>query len=266
MQLIAVDIGNSSVKIAAVSDERDRCLVVEAILQQDGTIVSDLSNIEASPEPALWSISSVNRQLLQRLVDWIAKYRPHDSLRVLSAADMGLRINVEFPEKVGVDRLTAACHAIHLNNGGPVVVIDSGTAVTVDLVDDQSVFQGGIIFPGTQASLAALAANTDALPDLTKVNGIAGSSSFLNEAGFLGKSTETAILLGVYQSQIQTLKSAVATHNSNFHPGTVAVYITGGGVQEISNWLPASWHRIPDLVLQGARMLGREFINQSAER
>ncbi len=222
--------------------------------------------MDASPEPALWSISSVNRQLLKRLVDWIAKYRPHDSWRVLSAADMGLKINVEFPEKVGVDRLTAACHAIHLNNGGPVVIIDSGTAVTVDLVDDQNVFQGGIIFPGTQASLAALAANTDALPDLTNVNGSDCSSIFSNESGFLGKSTETAILLGVYQSQIQTLKSAVAAHSSNFHPGPVAVYITGGGVQGISNWLPASWHWVPDLVLQAReRSAGNSSISRPSD-
>jgi pantothenate kinase type III len=83
--------------------------------------------------------------------------------------------------------------------------------------------------------------------------------------GFLGKSTEAAILLGVYQSQILTMKGAVTGHASQL-PNPVSVYLTGGGIEELSAWLPASWQRVPDLVLQGARTIGRTIIDQQAAK
>ena len=75
MQLIAADIGNSSIKVAVEhAAEKDRWCM-ESILRREESIESDLAAIRISADPAIWSISSFNQPRLQRLADWVGKHR-----------------------------------------------------------------------------------------------------------------------------------------------------------------------------------------------
>ena len=159
MQLIAVDIGNSSTKIgfaqnavAKKSDWRDlqskgNDLWTSRInLPNEKPIASLGDYLKLTQAPATWSVSSVNSTRAQSLGDWVATHRPEDRFHLVGQSDVDLQSDVQSRKQLGRDRLIAAWMAIQLNdNAGPVIVVDAGTAVTVDLVDAQLVFQLSLI-------------------------------------------------------------------------------------------------------------------------
>ena len=90
-----------------------------------------------------------------------------ENIRVIGE-DIPLPITtfLEEPSKVGTDRIVAAAAAYDVVEDA-VVVADFGTAVTIDLVDEHGVFQGGVICPGFEISAQALKDNTAQLPKVT---------------------------------------------------------------------------------------------------
>ena len=258
MQLIAVDIGNSSTKVAVEHAEHDHHWLLESVIRGDDPVEFDFREFAIDQEVAFWSVCSVNQKRQTGLADWVASHRPADLFHVIQANEVRLETDVHSRELLGRDRLIAAWQAAQLNDGGPLVVIDAGTAVTIDLVDRHRVFQGGMIFPGGRSSLDLLASKTDALPNLSSDG--PGELRDLADLGFLGKSTESAIRLGVYQSQIAVINAAVKSLELSYGP--LEVYLTGGGVHELVNWLPEQWQFVPDLILQGAKSIGKELLDQ----
>ena len=272
MQLIAVDIGNSSTKIGVLRNsvstvEGDqvgpnkttgRHWSGQVRLQNENPIVLDSKEFKLPDEPALWAVSSVNSVRAKELEAWISDHRADDRFHLIQESEVDLNSDVQSRKQLGRDRLIAAWMAVELNQGvGPVVVVDIGTAVTIELVDDQLVFQGGYIFPGADSNFQQLVQNTDALPALSQEQ----RSELLKNLSFgsVGKSTDEAIFNGVYQSQIGGIVGIVAAISEKL-PSQPAVYLTGGGAQDISKLLPQSWQRVPDLVLRGAGEIGRRLI------
>lgn len=82
-----------------------------------------------------------------------------------SDVPVGLEVETDFPERVGQDRLANAL-AAYLRFRRAVVVVDFGTAITVDAVSAEGAFLGGAIFPGARISAAALADRTALLPPI----------------------------------------------------------------------------------------------------
>jgi type III pantothenate kinase len=262
MQLIAADIGNSSTKVAVDHTTEDDRWCMETIFRGDDPLDLDLGSINMADEPAFWAVSSVNRTRQRQLENWIASHRPEDQFHVIEPDDVSLETNVESRDQLGRDRLIAAWMAVQLNDqSGPIIVIDAGTAVTIDWVDEQLVFQGGVIFPGADSNFRQLAKYTDALPDLSQRD---RDESGMNLDGALeglfGKSTTSAILQGVFQSQIAAIRGVVQrmASRSNRQP---TVLTTGGGIADIAGGLPDDWDDVPDLVLRGAKSIGRALIN-----
>jgi len=261
MQLVAVDIGNSFTKIAVEPDSdlksSDRW-ISKIKLQNQTPIGLKQDDLTLSEKPAFWAVSSVSSPASNELGNWVKKHRPNDRFHLLKESDVDLKTDVTSREQLGRDRLIAASMAVELNgNAGPLIVVDAGTAVTIDCVDESLVFQGGHIFPGAQSCFQQLVQNTDALPELSRDD----KNKFLKSLvlGTVGKSTVQAILNGVYQSQIAGIEGIVEAM-SNKMASPPAVYLTGGGAEEISKLLPQAWHRVPDLVLQGACELGRRLV------
>ncbi len=264
MQLVAVDIGNSSAKIAIEhfgSEDRTRnndrwC--VETIFQSADGFQLDRQVVEPG-QTCFWAVSSVNDRLEKELFDWVSRNRPGDQFHVIQPDEIDLETVVDSRSQLGRDRLIAAWQAVELNSGGPVIVIDAGTAVTIDWVDDQNVFQGGLILPGATANLQTLASQTDALPDLRSQN--LAQFDCGQPLPFVGRSTEAAILLGVFQAQIAVMKTAVSELSASLAV-PAEVITTGRGMLELMPWLPEHWQHVPDLVLQGARNVGRQLLEQ----
>lgn len=113
-------------------------------------------------------LASVHPQQSEYFADWLRSRNHH--VHVLNrATDLPLTLDVIAPERVGIDRLLDAVAAKRrLNAGESAILIDAGSAVTVDYLDESHVFRGGSIFPGLRLMARSLHDYTALLP-LVKV-------------------------------------------------------------------------------------------------
>ncbi len=109
-------------------------------------------------------ISSVVPDVMHSLTSAIIKYF-HVRPLVPTTLEMGLKINTEHPKEIGPDRIVDAVAAFE-KYGGPVIVIDFGTATTYDIVTADGVFEGGVISPGIRTSARALWGGAAMLPEI----------------------------------------------------------------------------------------------------
>lgn len=242
MQVISVDIGNSAIKLG-IPAKAGPLQRVRIELDDDDRFQKELPS-----GPCGWSICSVNQKKSTWLVDWISHHRPGDNFYLIQADDVPLKSDVDSRQLLGRDRLVAAWKANSLfDDGKEIVVVDAGTAVTIDKVDSDGVFQGGVIFPGAGSCLKLLSRSTSNLPDFSQhqlsIETIAAKP--------IGKNTEFAILRGVYQSQRSALMQIVENLSNDCH-----VVATGGEIEFMQERLPSHWQIEPLLVLLGAQELG----------
>lgn len=109
-------------------------------------------------------ISSVVPDIMHSLGSAIIKYFNVKPM-IPSNLDMGLTINTEHPKEIGPDRIVDAV-AAYDKYGGPVIVVDFGTATTYDVVSADGVFEGGVISPGIRTSARALWGGAAMLPEI----------------------------------------------------------------------------------------------------
>ena len=166
--LLAIDVGNTNLRLgtardgiltgirrastspAATPDELE--LLLDGLLGLDGHSLADVAGMAlASSVPAV--AAALETVAARRTVACVAA----------SAGTVPFPVSVERPADVGPDRLVNAYAAAHLY-GTPAVVVDCGTATTLDAVDHAGAFVGGAIAPGLVLGLEALATRTARLP------------------------------------------------------------------------------------------------------
>ena len=99
----------------------------------------------------------------------------------------------------------------------------------------------------------------EALPDLSSSKSRARIGNL--ERKSVGPDTESAILLGVYKSQLASMLSLVEEVSKSFKR-ECQVYATGGGILALEKYLPRSWKVVPDLVLKGVREVGSDLLGK----
>lgn len=174
---------------------------------------------------------------------------------VRSAVDVPVVADVEQPQRVGIDRLLNAWAARHWRRAArPVIVVDSGTATTVDLITQDGVFRGGSILPGLRLSARALHEYTARLPLLDVDDAAAGWPSVP------GRNTEAAIRAGLLVGQLGAVKELAArlTEAARIHYGDECdpeLFVTGGGGRLLAQHLPGAVY-VDSLALHGLALLG----------
>lgn len=248
--LIVADIGNSFVKVG-----RLRSLETDAMPKADDVVECGRDEIPARLQDWLptenchWLVSSVNRQLENRLSTWISSER-HDRYTLLTAGDVPIPIEVEFPDQVGMDRLAAAVAANYLRQPDqPAIVIDAGSAITVDVVSGRGTFLGGSILPGLMMSATALSASTDLLP-------LVPASYRDDPPQVIGRSTEAAMRSGLYWGTIGALKELVRKLAAQIG-GDPKVVISGGTAELLKDRLPFETCHVPQIVLSGIALIAQ---------
>ena len=114
-----------------------------------------------------WFISSVNSRKSEALKSLLANSRPNDVVKFATLDDLPMTFQYDRPEKLGLDRaIDAYAGAKVLGDGRPFLVVDVGTAATIDYVDSRGVFRGGAILPGARLMAESLERNTASLPML----------------------------------------------------------------------------------------------------
>jgi type III pantothenate kinase len=193
-----------------------------------------------------WKIASVNQNMLEVLIRYLRERLPDNAVHVVRNHDVGIPIRVDYPERVGIDRLLAARAALELvresSDGlGPLIVVQAGTALTVDWVDDAGRFCGGAILPGVGLSLQYLAAGTDQLPWLP-------SHSIVDFPTLPGRNTEQAIAAGVHAAVVGGAKFLIDRYRKG---RPIPVVVSGGDGKLLRAAIETPVHYIGNLVLLG---------------
>jgi type III pantothenate kinase len=166
-----------------------------------------------------------------------------EPLVVRASLDWGFEIRVDNPNEVGADRLLNSL-AAHRHFGGPLIVVDFGTATTFDIVDQDGAYLGGVIAPGINLSLEALHMAAARLPRI----GIGRPQSVI------GTSTVPAMQSGVYWGYVGLVEGLLARIKAEYG-GPMKVIATGGLAPIFAEGTMQIEHIEPDLTLDGLTML-----------
>lgn len=213
-----------------------------------------VSQFDAYPnEP--WLVSCVQRIALAQLQESLDARGKGIDFVVVNHSRIPMPLDVESPAGTGVDRLLAAYSAHRYVNESQsssqaVIVIQAGTAVTVDLVDASGAFLGGSIMPGLGLSLQLLAAGTDKLPWL-------GNHAVDMRPSLPGKNTEQAISAGVNAALVGGASHLVERYRSEISNGKrVHVIVSGGDATLLIPHIPQPAELVSHLVLRGLSHIG----------
>ncbi len=177
---------------------------------------------------------------LRRLCrDWFGA----EPLVARSNLDWGFDIKVDNPAEVGADRLLNSL-AAHRAYGGPLIVIDFGTATTFDLVDATGAYMGGVIAPGINLSIEALHKAAARLPRI----GIGRPQAVI------GRSTVPAMQSGIYWGYVGLIEGLVHRIQAEWDE-PLKVVATGGLAPLLAEGTTVIEVVNPDLTLDGLRLL-----------
>lgn len=191
--LLAIDIGNTTIILGVFEGERllffwRLSTRTEKTEDEHGALISDLLNINGLKTEVIDGIiiSSVVPPLTQIFEDMAKKYFNRKPMVVSSELDTGIKILYKKPEEVGADRIVNAAAAFYLY-GGPVIIVDFGTATTFCYVTSRGEYLGGVIAPGLEISANALFERAAKLPKV----------SLSRPSRIIGDDTVTAMQAGL---------------------------------------------------------------------
>ena len=249
----AADIGNSRLKVALFEQPLAAPL-------PEPVRVTNLTSPEADPNHLIqwlrpyeasqidWWLSSVNRPAATQFIDWLRNHGAGSQITMLSASDLPLQVSLEHPDMVGIDRLLAALAANRLREAGrAAVVVDLGSAITVDLLSPDGVFKGGAILPGIGMSARAMHEFTDLLPLL--------DMQALNEPpAVIGTSTVQAMTSGIYWGAIGGVRELVSRFGADLD-AEPDVFLTGGAAADVRKLVHDRAKYVPNLILAGIALV-----------
>lgn len=245
--LFAMDLGNTraAIGIAGADGLRD---VIRVPIARLGELSEGLSligaEVDASDAPV--AASSVNPAALEEARRLVKQFTSGPLAVAGKDFPIPIAVDVAEPEKTGPDRLLAALAAWR-RNGRPCIVLDFGTATTVDAVDGGGRFLGGAIVPGVDLMARSLADGTAALPKVAVEKG----------ASAIGRDTKSAISNGIYFGHLGLVERLVEEFRAALGP-EAEVWATGGGLALLSEGLACVDHIEPNLVLEGLVIVYRE--------
>jgi type III pantothenate kinase len=245
--MLAIDIGNTNIT-AGIFEGGDlmdvfrvpteECLKGVAFLAH----VPDLRN--ALPDCAV--MVSVRSAATKIIIKEFEESTGTSPLLVDVNTPMGIAVGYETKETLGMDRLVCAAGAFHLyrEKHRPIIVIDMGTATTVDYISEDGVFKGGMIAPGIKSAYEGLLAAAPGLPRLHNL--------FAGE--LIGTSTEACVRSGVvmgHACMIQKVVELMARQNK----AKPVVVLTGGISGIVAEGLPKTYIRDNNLILKGLSVI-----------
>jgi type III pantothenate kinase len=245
--MLAIDIGNTNITagIFEGSDLKDvfrvpteECLKGSAFL----THVPALCNV--LPDSAVMvSVRSVAAKIIIKEFKESTGTSP---MLVDVNTPMGIALSYETKETLGIDRLVCATAAFHLyrEKHRPIIVIDMGTATTIDYVSEDGVFKGGMIAPGIKSAYQGLLFAAPVLPRLDD----------LFEGELIGTSTEACVRSGVVMGHACMIRKVVELMARQNKTKPVVV-LTGGTSGMVAKGLPRTYIIDNNLILKGLFVL-----------
>lgn len=242
MDLLAVSVGNTRTRFGLFRGrELDHASVA---LNADPEGLS--AAILGAPRPRADTpiiVASVNEPVAGPLCDRLRVRGP--VYRFGTDLEVPVRQTLRDASGVGQDRLLNAIGAFSRAEQA-CIVIDAGTAITVDFVDGQGVFHGGAIAPGVNMMLRALHEHTAALPEVAFEPGAPAHG----QDEVFGRDTRSAMLLGA-TSAARGLVRLLTERYAEFYGGYPQIIATGGDARALFEGDEVVEHIVPDLTLFG---------------
>ena len=249
MTNVVVDIGNTREKFCRTVCD-GLLLPVRGVGRDSAVTWDDVARDWQLPAGTYWAVASTDPDRMARFVAW-TEARGDQTITIQSNWQIPLSAQVDFPEKVGIDRLLNAHAAKQLVHPGvPAIIVDAGSAVTVDLVDEAGFFQGGSIFPGLRLMAISLNTHTAKLPLVDAREG--------NDR-LPGKHTEAAMRQGILHAVAGGIDAIVRELASQCLQAP-RIFLTGGDMTPLLTGLLQSRHQFPSdvrpwLTLEGLRLV-----------
>ena len=248
--LLAIDIGNTNIVIGVIEDDVIR---FEARIATDQVRTSDQYGVEiknvleaygvSKDEIEDCIISSVVPPVFNSVKTGVIKVIGKQPMVVGPGLKTGLNVNVDVPSQVGSDRIVIAVAAL-AEYKPPLVLMDLGTATTIEVVEPGNMYLGGIIFPGVKISLDALTSRAAQLPGI----------SLDKPKNIIGRNTVDCMRSGMMYGTAAMIDGIVERIEEELgHPSTLIA--TGGLAQFIT---PLCKHDIileRDLLLKGLNII-----------
>jgi type III pantothenate kinase len=155
----------------------------------------------------------------------------------------GIALKIDRPSQLGADRIADCAGALALFPP-PLIVIDSGTAITFDLLNSRGEYCGGCILPGISIAAKSLADNTARLKNV----------ALAFPASPVGTNTAASIRAGIYFGTVGALGHLIACYRDVLGP-RCRVVATGGLLSEFRGRVPGIDHCEPDLIFLGLRRI-----------
>ncbi len=251
--LLAVDVGNTNV-VFALFDGRQ--------FKARWRIATDPRR--TGDEYAVWlmqllEIQGFAREAVTRIIISTVVPRALHNIEVLArhyfnvepliagigAAEYGMEIDVDEPRSLGADRAVNAV-AAHAKYPGDLIIVDFGTATTLDVVDFHGAYKGGIIAPGINLSLDALVGNTAKLPRI--------AIEAPRDTSVIGRNTEDQMLIGVFWGYVAMIEGLIARMRAEI--GRPAKVIATGGLAILFDEVTHIFDAVDaDLTLDGLAIL-----------
>ena len=248
--LLAIDIGNTNITLGVFDNERlaatwrlstDRSkmpdeysIMLTQLLQLQGLTAGNISDV---------ALCSVVPPLTPVFVELCRRFFNAEPLVVAAGTRTGIRILYDNPRDVGADRIVDAAAAMKLY-GGPVIVVDIGTATVFDAVTADGDYLGGAIAPGMAIAADALFSSTS---QLRRVELVSPETP-------IGRNTVHAIQSGIVLGYADLVRGMVARFDHELGGGSKVV-ATGGLAHIIEKEARVFDDVNPDLTLTGLRLI-----------
>lgn len=254
--LLVIDIGNTNIDIGVFNDELLLHRKIPTVIQADEAFYR--AQLRTILNPYLESgtlrggaVGSVVAALGETLA---AAARPlcRDKILPVEATwNLGLKIDYDHPARIGIDRLLATAAAFHrIPTGHGLLVADAGTAITVDAVDPDGIFLGGLILPGLQLGLQALHRSASLLPAI-ELNA---------QVPLLGKNTGACMQAGALHGSAALLDGLYGRIAAQLDC-PLEGFLTGGDSELLQPHVRHFPHVNPALVLEGLRLAYRRRLD-----
>lgn len=248
--LLAIDIGNTNIVIGCIQNDN---ILFEARIATDRTRTSDQYGVEIMSMLQAFGvkkedlsdciISSVVPPVFNSVRTGVTKVIGKQPIVVGPGLKTGLNIQVDVPSQVGSDRIVIAVAAL-AEYEAPLILMDLGTATTIEVVEPGNVYMGGVIIPGVKVSVDALTSRAAQLPGI----------SLDQPKSVIGKNTVDCMRSGIMYGTAGMIDGIIDRMEEELgHKSTLVA--TGGMAQFVT---PLCKHDIileRDLLLKGLNIL-----------
>jgi type III pantothenate kinase len=248
--LLAIDVGNTGLGLGIFEGDKLRATwrmatsisrtpeeyaaLLFSLLNHEGLTASDITDV---------CICSVVPPMVGTLEELFQRFFNVKPLVVGAGTKTGVKIRMDNPREVGPDRIVHSAAAHHLY-GGPLIIVDMGTATTFDTVSKNGDYTGGAIAPGFQTASEALFSRTAMLP---RVN-------LLKPAKAIGTNTISAMQSGIVFGYISLIEGMVNRIQKEL-PEKAKVILTGGFLDIFAEETSVVNVVNPNLILIGLKLV-----------